>query len=72
MTEQQVSIRHSEERGFSWALILSLPLFLVLVIFSRLFSATQAVRGQPLDARPSLLREAVQWARSSIAIGMQQ
>jgi hypothetical protein len=72
MTEQQLSLRHSEERGFSWALTLTLPLFLVLVVFSRLFSATRAVRGQALDARPSLLREAVAWARSSIAVGMQQ
>jgi hypothetical protein len=71
MTEQQLSMRHSEERGYSWALMFTLPIFLVLVLFSRLFSATRAVRGQALDARPSLLREAVQRARSTIAVGMQ-
>ncbi len=72
MTEQQISMRHSEERGFSWALTLTLPIFLMLVLLSRLFSAARAVRGQALDARPSLLREASQWARSTIAVGMQQ
>jgi hypothetical protein len=60
---------HHDERGFGVLLLVAIPVFLVLVVFSRLFNTRSAV--QVGEKRPSLLREATEWARSTIAVSFQ-
>lgn len=62
-------MREHDERGFGVLLLIAIPVFLVLVVFSRLFNTRNTAQVGEQDA--SLLREATEWARSTIAVSFQ-
>ncbi len=62
-------MRGHDERGFGVLLLVAIPVFLVLVVFSRLFNTRAATNTG--EQKPGLLREATEWARSTIAVSFQ-
>jgi hypothetical protein len=69
MSRTAEHMREHDERGFGVLLLIAIPVFLVLVVFSRLFNTRNT--AQFGEQRPSLLREATEWARSTIAVSFQ-
>jgi hypothetical protein len=59
-----------EERGFGVLLLIALPTFIVLVVINRLVGS-RVTRTTPSGEQQGILREAIEWARSTIAVGLQ-
>ena len=60
-----------EKPEFLIALIVSYPAFLFLVVVSRLIALFGLLTGHQQPKRPTILREALEWDRATIAVSFQ-
>jgi hypothetical protein len=59
-----------EERGFGVLLLIALPTFIILVLANRLLGS-RTTRTNEKGEQQGVVREAIEWARSTIAVGLQ-
>ena len=60
-----------EKPEFLIAMIVSYPAFLFLVLVSRLIAMFGLLTGHRQPKRPTILREALEWDRATIAVSFQ-